>query len=285
MPYVNEIPAMDATLDDLVKIKVIGVGGAGNNAVNRMIASNIVGVEFIAVNTDKVVLLNSAAQTKLPIGEKLTKGHGAGANPDIGARAAEESIEELTAAIEGADVGIRRRRVPVCDVLGMADGIIVFVIHHVVGRIAVAEAVCEDLILNGAFGPVRHMEAGDEAEGVGGIEIGRMMFVGTDAALVKGDLCPVRTFDQKTVDDLALAADDAGFIPVEEVVALCLDHHGSDGQGFKKQDDALCAVFRDPQADPDRVAAIRLGREAVMRGFVAEDGGKDGLTDCHGRTS
>ena len=104
MPYVNEIPAMDNTLDDLVKIKVIGVGGAGNNAVNRMIASNIVGVEFIAVNTDKVVLLNSAAQTKLPIGEKLTKGHGAGANPDIGARAAEESIEELTAAIEGADM-------------------------------------------------------------------------------------------------------------------------------------------------------------------------------------
>lgn len=104
MPYVNEIPAVEPMLDDLVKIKVIGVGGAGNNAVNRMIASNIVGVEFIAVNTDKVVLLNSSAQTKLPIGEKLTKGHGAGANPDIGARAAEESIEELTHVIEGADM-------------------------------------------------------------------------------------------------------------------------------------------------------------------------------------
>ena len=99
MPY-----DLDTTLDNLVKIKVIGVGGAGNNAVNRMIASNIVGVEFIAVNTDKVVLLNSSAQTKIPIGEKLTKGHGAGANPEIGARAAEENIEELTAAIEGADM-------------------------------------------------------------------------------------------------------------------------------------------------------------------------------------
>ena len=100
MPY----EVVEPTLDDLVKIKVIGVGGAGNNAVNRMIASNIVGVEFIAVNTDKVVLLNSSAQTKIPIGEKLTKGHGAGANPEIGARAAEENIEELTAAIEGADM-------------------------------------------------------------------------------------------------------------------------------------------------------------------------------------
>ena len=99
MPY-----EVEPTLDNLVKIKVIGVGGAGNNAVNRMIASNIVGVEFIAVNTDKVVLLNSSAQTKIPIGEKLTKGHGAGANPEIGARAAEENIEELTAAIEGADM-------------------------------------------------------------------------------------------------------------------------------------------------------------------------------------
>ena len=99
MPY-----DLDPTLDNLVKIKVIGVGGAGNNAVNRMIASNIVGVEFIAVNTDKVVLLNSSAQTKIPIGEKLTKGHGAGANPEIGAKAAEENIEELTAAIDGADM-------------------------------------------------------------------------------------------------------------------------------------------------------------------------------------
>lgn len=87
-----------------VRIKVIGVGGGGNNAVNRMIAAGIGGVEFIAVNTDKVVLLNSSAQVKIPIGEKITKGHGAGAKPEIGARAAEESMEELTAAIEGAEM-------------------------------------------------------------------------------------------------------------------------------------------------------------------------------------
>lgn len=95
---------LDAGLDSIVKIKVIGVGGGGNNAVNRMIAAGIGGVEFIAVNTDKVVLLNSAAQQKIPIGEKMTKGHGAGANPDVGARAAEESIDEITAAVEGADM-------------------------------------------------------------------------------------------------------------------------------------------------------------------------------------
>ncbi len=95
---------LNNAVDNLVKIKVIGVGGGGNNAVNRMIASNITGVEFIAVNTDRVVLLNSAAQTKIPIGEKMTKGHGAGANPDIGARAAEESLEELTDAVKGADM-------------------------------------------------------------------------------------------------------------------------------------------------------------------------------------
>ena len=78
-----------------VVIKIIGVGGGGNNAVNRMIATNIRGVEFIVVNTDKQALLQSSAEVKIPIGEKITKGHGAGSNPDIGAKAAEESIEEI----------------------------------------------------------------------------------------------------------------------------------------------------------------------------------------------
>ena len=95
---------LDAGIDSVVKIKVVGIGGGGNNAVNRMIASNIGGVEYIAVNTDKMVLFNSNAQQKIPIGEKITKGHGAGANPDVGSRAAEESVEEITAAIEGADM-------------------------------------------------------------------------------------------------------------------------------------------------------------------------------------
>ncbi len=87
-----------------VNIKVIGVGGGGNNAVNRMISSNIRSVEFIAINTDKQSLAKSSATHKIPIGEKITKGHGAGANPEIGARAAEESIEEIKNAIAGADM-------------------------------------------------------------------------------------------------------------------------------------------------------------------------------------
>ena len=78
-------------IDGTATIKVIGVGGAGNNAVNRMIEAEIKGVEFIAVNTDRQALQKSKAPTKIQIGEKITRGLGAGANPDIGAQAAEES--------------------------------------------------------------------------------------------------------------------------------------------------------------------------------------------------
>lgn len=88
----------------VVKIKVIGIGGGGNNAVNRMVNSGIAGVEFVAINTDKAALNKSSANIKVSIGDKLTKGHGAGANPEIGARAAEESVEEITNAIKGADM-------------------------------------------------------------------------------------------------------------------------------------------------------------------------------------
>ncbi len=87
-----------------VNIKVVGVGGGGNNAVDRMINSNIRGVEFIAVNCDKQVLLNSKAPVKIAIGEKVTKGHGAGADPSIGEQAAQESIEEIQNALKGADM-------------------------------------------------------------------------------------------------------------------------------------------------------------------------------------
>ena len=87
-----------------VNIKVVGVGGGGNNAVDRMINSNIRGVEFIAVNCDKQVLLNSKAPVKIAIGEKVTKGHGAGADPAIGEQAAQESIEEIQNALKGADM-------------------------------------------------------------------------------------------------------------------------------------------------------------------------------------
>ena len=90
--------------DTSAKIIVIGVGGAGNNAVNRMIDENIGGVEFVGVNTDKQALQLCKAPTLIQIGEKLTKGLGAGAQPEIGQKAAEESAEELAAAIKGADM-------------------------------------------------------------------------------------------------------------------------------------------------------------------------------------
>ena len=95
---------LEDSFESGVVIKVVGVGGGGNNAVNRMIATNIRGVEFIVINTDKQALLQSSAEIKIPIGEKITKGHGAGADPSVGERAAEENIEEITNAIKGADM-------------------------------------------------------------------------------------------------------------------------------------------------------------------------------------
>src|SRR5579875_2341645 len=86
------------------RIKVIGVGGGGNNAVNRMIAANVEGVEFIAANTDAQALESSQAPVKLQLGVKLTSGLGAGANPDIGRRAALEDSDKIIEALEGADM-------------------------------------------------------------------------------------------------------------------------------------------------------------------------------------
>ena len=86
-------------LDNVVNIKVIGVGGGGGNAVNRMVESGVQGVEFISINTDMQALNFSQAGTKIQIGEKLTKGQGAGANPEIGRKAAEESKEQIAAAL------------------------------------------------------------------------------------------------------------------------------------------------------------------------------------------
>ncbi len=94
----------DVDMKQFAHIKVIGVGGGGNNAVNRMIENNVQGVEFIAVNTDKQALFSSNAATKVQIGEKLTKGLGAGANPEIGMKAAEESRNEIIECIDGADM-------------------------------------------------------------------------------------------------------------------------------------------------------------------------------------
>ncbi|MBO5326937.1 MAG: cell division protein FtsZ [Clostridia bacterium] len=94
----------DNNFESGVVIRVIGVGGGGNNAVNRMIAANIRGVEFVAVNTDRQALRKSDAPTQMVIGEKITRGFGAGANPEIGARSAEESIDEIRRALSGADM-------------------------------------------------------------------------------------------------------------------------------------------------------------------------------------
>ena len=91
-------------MDGTATIKVIGVGGAGNNAVNRMLDLGIKSVEFIAVNTDRQALTKSKASTKIQIGEKITRGLGAGANPDIGAQSAEESKTELSEVLRGADM-------------------------------------------------------------------------------------------------------------------------------------------------------------------------------------
>ena len=91
-------------LTNRVCIKVIGVGGGGNNAISRMISSGVRGVEFIAINTDMQALNRCTAETKIAIGQRTTKGLGAGANPDVGAAAAEESIEEIKAALQGANM-------------------------------------------------------------------------------------------------------------------------------------------------------------------------------------
>ena len=90
--------------DGMAKIKVVGVGGAGNNAINRMVEIGIEGVEFIAINTDRQALSVSKASTKIQIGEKITRGLGAGSDPLVGEKSAEESKEEIANALKGADM-------------------------------------------------------------------------------------------------------------------------------------------------------------------------------------
>ena len=100
--YENRI---DIELDnDDVVIKVVGIGGGGNNAVNRMIDEGVKGIEFISVNTDKQALLSSMAQRQVQIGEKLTRGLGAGAKPEVGKDAAKESRAQIISELEGTDI-------------------------------------------------------------------------------------------------------------------------------------------------------------------------------------
>ena len=95
---------LDEEMQNVTNIKVIGVGGGGGNAVNRMVESGLSGVEFVAMNTDQQALLNSKATQKVQLGAKLTKGRGAGADPEIGQRAAEESKDEIANALKGAQM-------------------------------------------------------------------------------------------------------------------------------------------------------------------------------------
>ncbi len=94
----------DVEMEQFAQIKVIGVGGGGNNAVNRMIEGGLRGVEFLAVNTDKQALFLSKANMKIQIGDKLTKGLGAGSDPEIGQKAAEENRDEIAQALKGSDM-------------------------------------------------------------------------------------------------------------------------------------------------------------------------------------
>ena len=100
--YTAETTDTEEYYDSGVKIKVIGVGGGGGNAVNRMLDSNIRGVEFITVNCDRQALMKSHAKTKVITGERITNGHGAGSNPDVGKQAAEENLDDLKQILNGA---------------------------------------------------------------------------------------------------------------------------------------------------------------------------------------
>ena len=95
---------MEVYGNDLAKIKVFGIGGGGNNAISRMKQSGLRGVDFVAVNTDRQILNSIDIETKIQIGEKLTRGLGADANPSVGEKAAEESKEEIMRALEGTDM-------------------------------------------------------------------------------------------------------------------------------------------------------------------------------------
>lgn len=96
--------SFDLEIDNNAKIKVFGVGGGGNNAVNRMIDEKIKGIEFISINTDRQALVTSKAENQIQIGEKLTRGLGAGADPEVGRKAAEESKEQIEELLQDTDM-------------------------------------------------------------------------------------------------------------------------------------------------------------------------------------
>jgi len=98
------MPQVSPVIETFARIKVIGVGGAGGAAINRMVEAGVDGVEFIAINTDAQALHHSKAAVKIHIGHDTTRGLGAGADPKVGQKAAEESYDDIKNAIEGADM-------------------------------------------------------------------------------------------------------------------------------------------------------------------------------------
>ena len=161
-------------------------------------------------------------------------------------------------AVEGTDIGVSGHSVPVGNMLGVTDDVIILIIRYIVGRIPVEEPVRENLVLHGAFRPAGHMEPRNKPEGIGGIVLRDMMLIRADTAFIIGDLCAVRALDQEAINHFGFAADDAGFIIIEKVIAFRFVHHGPNGHGLKKQNNAFGTVFRNPQTDPDGIADIRL---------------------------
>src|SRR3990170_255946 len=98
------MPQVEPVVETFARIKVVGVGGAGGAAINRMIDAGVEGVEFIAINADAQALHHSKAQKKIHIGSDTTRGLGAGADPSVGEQAAQESIDEIKQVVEGADM-------------------------------------------------------------------------------------------------------------------------------------------------------------------------------------
>src|SRR3546814_5369497 len=104
------MPQVAPEIETFARIKVVGVGGAGGAAINRIVESGVEGVEFIAINTDAQALHHSKASTKIHIGKDATRGLGAGADPNVGQTAAEESTDDIKAALEGADIDRKSTR-------------------------------------------------------------------------------------------------------------------------------------------------------------------------------
>ena len=185
------------------------------------------------------------------------------------------------AAVKTADIRITGQGIPVSNMLGVANGVIVLIVHNIIGGVSVAESIREDLVLNGAFGPIGNMKTGNETESICRVIIRDMMLISADTAFVKSDFSTVRAFNQETIDNLIFVADDTGFIIIKKVITFDLVHHCADSDGLKKQNNTFRTVLGDPKTDPYRIPAIRFRREAVIRRLVTEDGGKDGMTDSH----